>query len=1175
MNTHQNRIKQAINPNPGGVKLGAHFQPSAYDQATKNDVSRNKFIQDDLPEYFGVKAVKKQRSVIKGRNPISLPKDDELWHYSKVSTERHKRVRGGKGFWATVEDSAKMHEIETPVKDTEDKEPQFGMNPSPISPPPTAQTGQSRPGTSATTASNPTFKASSLQAQLKTAMSNTAGDLNLKVDFTHRSLIHFNMTFIIMNYNNEVIYVDKNNELRVKPLENIKSTDRIKFKVVDLSNPSNPTTIQFGDNLWLQLADGPDSSGIDTTFQTGSVVTTKVFDSTEVKALNYEHQLQNHEIQRKKADERRRANHNKLLNLKITTPLPAGTKQNNMTMKPQEKVKLFPHEMEHLTSETSLSNNDDSSLFDGDEHSVASMEADNDGFTNENNPVDPLSKSSSNINKAVLKPRISGNEEYSRKTKICGYSELTRIVDPKKVENIADTTLLSDEKAARYLSRNALHLGKWTVDTGVRMHDTARVKEFFFNNVTNNITGRVETDSFDDLILNFKNNDPEALKEFIQTHLLSLTPIIIQQDQYCLSTATFEEYRQWPLNSSYIIHTSKFISNEQRELYEDNFQKFLNNQIRFDILGLGKPAIMKSRQLLSRQQAKNSAHHQIMMNKERELNGGGSSNSNSANPPLSPHAMNILNGIAAMTGEHSSTTTSSSHHNTNNNTTNSSGHNNHSAPVIDDNQDGFVCLRRIVKRPPPYEFAVDRRCVWKICLYEQFSDNYLQTEREKEVKRVMETATMVLKLSKMNREGARVHIESNHEDNLPSLVSGESFPQKLREITFKLQQKKNQEYLLQRRIKESNLQDYFSQKINNVLEDEESGFIQSKHALRGIHAEKSMMSMDSSTTNSPKTAAAGFAQFLSSLEEVEGENDFSSIDWQSMNDDNDRRNTSLIERLQRQGSQVKLNTSIAMTPTIRAPSAAPTPANRGRSKSPKKVTINTPSHQKQQQQQQQGHVHHPRSHLYETPPHMKNGVGKDSPPDTQKFTLLNSVSDDGQLPLPSMSLNSLTVPTPKHASSPVKKSQQSLQQRPASAMPVTSSSTSMLSPTQASAAQYAAAARNLSTSISTPLFPPRPKTSSSATAKEHRQSNISKHEYSEDIKKYFDTSIVPPYQKKLILNNMAALHEFDDLTAGEQLLSYHKTFRHINRSAKVKSYSIISFSLAKLIHFLFVFVESY
>ena len=87
-----------------------------------------------------------------------------------------------------------------------------------------------------------------------------------------------------------------------------------------------------------------------------------------------------------------------------------------------------------------------------------------------------------------------------------------------------------------------------------------------------------------------------------------------------------------------------------------------------------------------------------------------------------------------------------------------------------------------------------------------------------------------------------------------------------------------------------------------------------------------MMSMDSSTTNSPKTAAAGFAQFLSSLEEVEGENDFSSIDWQSMNDDNDRRNTSLIERLQRQGSQVKLNTSIAMTPTIRAPSAAPTPA---------------------------------------------------------------------------------------------------------------------------------------------------------------------------------------------------------------------------------------------------------
>jgi hypothetical protein len=38
----------------------------------------------------------------------------------------------------------------------------------------------------------------------------------------------------------------------------------------------------------------------------------------------------------------------------------------------------------------------------------------------------------------------------------------------------------------------------------------------------------------------------------------------------------------------------------------------------------------------------------------------------------------------------------------------------------------YGCLRRVVKRGPPYDFSVDRRCVWKFCLFEQFSDNNIK-----------------------------------------------------------------------------------------------------------------------------------------------------------------------------------------------------------------------------------------------------------------------------------------------------------------------------------------------------------------------------------------------------------------------------------------------------------------
>lgn len=56
------------------------------------DQSNNKGLQfleaDELGSFFGVKSLQKQKMISKGRYPQSMPKDSELWHYSKLSTTR-------------------------------------------------------------------------------------------------------------------------------------------------------------------------------------------------------------------------------------------------------------------------------------------------------------------------------------------------------------------------------------------------------------------------------------------------------------------------------------------------------------------------------------------------------------------------------------------------------------------------------------------------------------------------------------------------------------------------------------------------------------------------------------------------------------------------------------------------------------------------------------------------------------------------------------------------------------------------------------------------------------------------------------------------------------------------------------------------------------------------------
>lgn len=52
----------------------------------------------ELGTYFGVKAKQKHQKMRQGRHPQSLPRDSEMWHYSKLSTKRRNRIKKGYPF---------------------------------------------------------------------------------------------------------------------------------------------------------------------------------------------------------------------------------------------------------------------------------------------------------------------------------------------------------------------------------------------------------------------------------------------------------------------------------------------------------------------------------------------------------------------------------------------------------------------------------------------------------------------------------------------------------------------------------------------------------------------------------------------------------------------------------------------------------------------------------------------------------------------------------------------------------------------------------------------------------------------------------------------------------------------------------------------------------------------
>jgi hypothetical protein len=765
----------------------------------------SKIIDEKLPRFFGAKATKQQVSMVHGRHPKSLPRDSELWIYNKISAERRSRIKKGHEFWTVINETNLQTVAQEAFVDKDKKRPDPYANfvKPPVKPEPDVHVLKG-----------------SIKKQLN-SLDTTMDNLDIKVDFVHQNQINYGMTFMIMNYANEVLYVDKNNLLRAKPISAVQPYDRVKFKMVDLVNPSNPSALEFGDNLWIQCLDISDNA--DNSFAAGTVLTTKLYEPPELTSVQFEEnfstsssssamnkpvvgkkkeeieqevinlekekeekmvQLQKEKKEKRERSLRRSQDLSEQL-YKLAKRFPTSTKSMMVLDEDKEDVAKALHELidEEAEFKRSISR-------DGQDDGISAKHYDSKELVEFNSRKkeqrERLTKEAAQKT-TDRRHKDSKTVDNTKVADVCGQVNVTRIVEMRKNDSYLPDSNMTDEKASRYNSKQALNLGKWTIHSAYRP-DLRLDSRQGPNKVRHTA------------------NSAAALADgnHMQSGFLySITPIIIQQDQYCLSTSHPDEYHHWPPNSTYIIHNSKHISPDLAADYEKNYTKLSASTSSADSI---KIATKLANALSVSVPSAPNAFPPAPKGEEQIINSGnctsaeGISNGNEENK-----SGRIDESAAPITTD---TSTLSFKPNISTNT----------LPTV--NNDDYACLRKIVLRGPPYDFAVDRKCVWKICLFEQFSENYMQlSTKEKQATKLMENATMALKLSKMNREGARLHMQSNPAEQLPALVGGEKFSKTLREITFKKSLKAQNQYFRDRRIRELKLQEYFQHRINHHIQN--------------------------------------------------------------------------------------------------------------------------------------------------------------------------------------------------------------------------------------------------------------------------------------------------------------------------------------------------------------------
>lgn len=396
-----------------------------------------------LPD-FSSQHSKYTRGLLKGRHPRSYPKQSELWHHYKASAARLDRVTKGHNLWNIMDEeeekfdnmSLELSQL-TPISNGGDMSPGgIGSRLGPLN---------SDMGGTGMTGMTGMTGAGSVGGSRYIPKSTLHG---FHVDTKGVMKMHYGMNIVLMNCSDEVLCVNKFQEVLCKSEALLEDGDEIIFKVIDLTEPTNPGPIEYGKPIWLQTL----SSSSDNNIHFGFVLTSKLFGPPEMESTQL-------------------------------TQMPNKKKVAHILSEQTKAMKDFSFDATGSSSPSRI----DSFVSDADDDSESGA------------GLDMLSPSPvRKINKgAALNKKKEKEKKSSEMSEVCGGISVLRAYNSKGDVNIIDTDM------TRFRSRQASHLGCWTVQNAL------------------------------------KTGEPD---KYVQ----SCTGIYLSQDLYCLATSHGNLYDPWP-----------------------------------------------------------------------------------------------------------------------------------------------------------------------------------------------------------------------------------------------------------------------------------------------------------------------------------------------------------------------------------------------------------------------------------------------------------------------------------------------------------------------------------------------------------------------------------------------------------------------------------------------------
>ena len=189
----------------------------------------------NIPDFASI-SQQNMRQVFSGKNPKAIARNSEIWYHTRLSNERLARVAKGHKFWGVISDQKTTGIVETLGVGESAFESSYGecTNNEEAAVPLPHDPYQAQAST-ANAAAEAAKKLEEMRRQ------RTYRTLNgMRFDVENHSTVHYGMSFIILNMAEEIMCVDRENKVKVKPLQSVKHSDRVLYKLVDLTEISNP-----------------------------------------------------------------------------------------------------------------------------------------------------------------------------------------------------------------------------------------------------------------------------------------------------------------------------------------------------------------------------------------------------------------------------------------------------------------------------------------------------------------------------------------------------------------------------------------------------------------------------------------------------------------------------------------------------------------------------------------------------------------------------------------------------------------------------------------------------------------------------------------------------------------------------------------------------------------------